>query len=51
MCKRNSPETNETSMGCVTETSQIINKYKKKVASMGRFRENPHIKMKPAWDV
>ena len=49
MCKRNSPQKNKDSMGCVKETPQIKNK-----ASMGCLRETPHIKereRKPAWDV
>ena len=48
MCERNSPDKNEASMGCVSETPHII---KKKDASTECVRETPHIQMKPAWDV
>ena len=61
MCKRNSPDKNEASTGCVRETPQIKIKSAwemeeklprlKKEASTGRVRETPHIKIKPAWDV
>ena len=38
MCKRNSPDKNKASTGCVTETAHIKRKEFKK-------------KKKPAWDV
>ena len=47
MCKRNSPETNEASTGCVRETPQI----KMKPARPGCVRETPQLKMKAAGDV
>ena len=46
MCKKNSLQKNQASMGCVRETPCI-----KKEASMGCVRETSHIKMKPAQDV
>ena len=46
MCKRNSPNKNKVSVGCVRETLQI-----KKEANMGCVRETPYIKRKSAWDV
>ena len=61
MSKRNSPDKNEASMGCVRETPQIKMKPAwdvqdkvprlKKEASIGCVREPPHRKIKPAWDV
>ena len=46
MCKRNSPDKKEASMGCVRETPQIKNE-----ARTGCVRETPHRKINPAWDV
>ena len=43
MCKRNSPDKNEASMGCVRETPQIKTK--------PAWDVYPQIKTKPAWDV
>ena len=64
MCKRNSADKNEASMGSVREIPQIKKKKKKKKekkekkkkekkkkASMGYVREPPHRKLNPAWDV
>ena len=60
MCKRNSPQKNQASMGCVRETPPIKMKTdgmcKRKSAdkikaSTGCVRETPQIKMKPARDV
>ena len=54
MCKRNSPDKNEASTGCVRETPQIKreretknkkqNKTKTKKVSTGYVRETPQIK-------
>ena len=65
MCKRNSPDKNEASTGCVRETPQIKrererqkqkqkqNKKRKttKKRDMYNVRETPPIKNKPARDV
>ena len=60
MCKRNSPDKNEASSGCVRETPRMKMKpewvFKRKStdqikANMGGVRETPKIKIKPAWDV
>ena len=61
MCKRNSPDKNEASMGCVGENPQIKNSSqqgirkrnsaKKNKANMGYVIETLQIKIKPAWDV
>ena len=51
MCKRNSPDKNEASTGCVRETPQIEKKRKNIGASMGCVRETPHRKIKQAWNV
>ena len=52
MCKRNSPDKNEASMGCVRETPQIKNRSQHGMckrnsaqinkANMGCVRETPH---------
>ena len=48
MCKRNSPDKNEASMGSVRETPQIKKKGKEEEeeeeASLGCVRETPQIK-------
>ena len=50
MCKRNSPDKNEASTGCVRETPQIKIKpawdVEEKLPTLKRERER-----KPAWDV
>ena len=61
MCKRNSPDKNEASTGCVRETPQIKRERpkkretpqikKEKEVITGCVRETPPIKMNPAWDV
>ena len=56
MCKRNSPQKNEVSKGCVSEIPEKEKKKKKKEeeeeeAHTGYVREPPHIKMKLAQDV
>ena len=51
MCKRNSPDKNEASMGCGRETLQIKKEEGVEEASIGRVRETPLKKIKPARDV
>ena len=57
MCKRNSPQKNEVSKGCVSEIPEKEKKKKKEEeeeeeeAHTGYVREPPHIKMKLAQDV
>ena len=61
MCKRNSPDKNEASTGCVRETPHRKMKPAwdveeklprlKKETSMRHVRETLHRKIKPAWDV
>ena len=46
MCKRNAPDKNKASMGCVRDSVEIT-----KEGSPGCVRETPHLKMKPARDV
>ena len=46
MCKRNSPDRNKASTGCVRQTAAIKNEI-----SMGCVRETPQIKIKPVPDV
>ena len=48
MCKRNSPDKNEASVGCVRETPLIKTTTKN---SMGWGGETPQLKMTPAQDV
>ena len=67
MCKRNSPDENKASTGCVRATPQLKKKEKKKKriqhgmcernspqkneAITGYVRETPQVRFKPAWDV
>ena len=49
MCKRNSPQENKASVGCVRETPQI--EKKRKEANTGCLRETNRVKMRPAQEV
>ena len=52
MCKRNFPNNNEVSTGCIRETPEIKKKKdKKKATSTGCVRETTQIKTKAARDV
>ena len=53
MCKRNSPDKNESQQGMCKRNSPDFKKEKKerKKANMGCVRETSYIKMKPVQDV